>query len=527
MHAEPPDVLDVYHAVPDLRLLSFTRKAGLAACVGGLAIWVIVILLYLFDLPGKIGFRITPTALALGICVALILVHSSTGQGSVRLHSIQLLSFITLFVSLLTLVEYFTGSNFGVDLHYVGPPIKSPITTSQARMSPNSALAFLLIGGSVFLQSITSRFTRLAQILALIAALVAMLALIGHSYGVGHFYSFAGLAAMSLVGAISFLLFSFSAIVIRPTEGILTLIMSSRAGGSTARRLLIAVVAVPPLLGTVSLLGYNTRLYDTPFGISLLVIMSMIIFATLTLLVAVRLETADARRTAVEKELSTSREELRELSIHVQAVQEEERIRIAREIHDELGQSLTALKMDVSVLKQNTTENDEELRGRLDGMIMLVDTTIRSVQRISTELRPGVLDDLGLTAALEWQSQEFQRRTGISCVLTVIPQEVLTDQERSTALFRIFQETLTNVARHSFARKVSIHLKKDLDEILLRITDDGQGISAQSLTRRESIGLIGMRERANLLGGTIEITGVAGEGTTVEVRLPLNLSALA
>ncbi len=507
---------------------TIVRSFRIAGLVGGIIAFLIsttIVFSYAFDLPWKIGFRVTPTAIALCLSLSLLLFHTSESPTRLRIRTIQILSFITMYASLMTLLEYASGRSLGVDLPFVGTSVGTPFDTPVSRMAPNSALAFFFIASSVFLQSFSKRFIRTAQILALLAALISMLALIGYSYGVGTFYSIAGIAAMSLLGAVSFLLLSFSAFVIQPKDGLLQLLTSSRAGGSTARWLFVALLVVPPLLGLISLRGYKFGAYDAAFSISLLVIMAMIVFAALTALLAVRLEDADARRSAIEDKLNVSREELRELSLHVQAVQEEERIRIAREIHDELGQSLTALKMDVSVLKGNTPDADDELRGKLDGMILLVDNTIRSVQRISTELRPGVLDDLGLTAALEWQLQEFQRRTGILCSLVVTPQEVLTDQARSTALFRIFQETLTNVARHSFASRVSIELREDDDELLLRISDDGRGISAQSLTRTESIGLLGMRERAKLLGGTIEITGIPGAGTTVEVKLPLDAFA--
>lgn len=337
IEADPAAIEEEISAKPDLRLIAWMHGAGLVACCIGLAISLNIVIAYFFDLPWKIGFRVTPTSIALLIGSSLLMFHLTRDRASVALNVIRLFSALTTIVSLLTLIEYLSGQSMGVDLPFLGVSVGSPFDSPHARMSPNSALAFFLIGLSVCVQSFTHRFQRTAQMSAVLAAAVAMLALIGYAYDVGHLYSFAGLAAMSLLGAVSFLLLSFSALVIRPTTGILKLVTSSRAGGSTARKLFLAVLIVPPLLGFLSLRGYVAGSYDTPFGISLVVIMSMMIFAVLTSVVAVRLENADARRSEVEVELSTSREELRELSMHVQAVQEEERIRIAREIHDELG----------------------------------------------------------------------------------------------------------------------------------------------------------------------------------------------
>jgi PAS domain S-box-containing protein len=224
---------------------------------------------------------------------------------------------------------------------------------------------------------------------------------------------------------------------------------------------------------------------------------------------------------SAEKELRRSQEQLRSLSTHLHSMIEEERTRISREIHDELGQLLTILKMELSWLKKRLPKKETLLQDRTNSMAKLVDTTVQTLRKISTELRPGVLDDLGLTAAMEWQVQEFQNRTGMRCRLTVRPEEILLDPDRSTAVFRIFQETLTNIVRHADADEVTILLEKVDHLLTLEVKDNGRGITQSQITNLKSLGLLGIRERALLWGGTVQISGIPGRGTTVTVQIPL------
>ena len=226
-------------------------------------------------------------------------------------------------------------------------------------------------------------------------------------------------------------------------------------------------------------------------------------------------------RKKAEEELRTSREQLRNLSAYLQSAREKERMYIAREIHDELGQTLTALKMDVFWLHKKFSMDQKTMLEKTNSMSALIDSAVKTVRRISRELRPGLLDDLGLTAAIEWQVGEFQQRTGIRCELVRKPEEIIVEQDISTAVYRIFQETLTNIARHSGATMVKIFLEMKPREILLHIKDNGRGISQEKIESTTSFGLIGMRERVRLLQGELKISGVKGRGTLVEVTIPL------
>lgn len=226
---------------------------------------------------------------------------------------------------------------------------------------------------------------------------------------------------------------------------------------------------------------------------------------------------------AAEFQLKNSREQLRRLSAHTQSAREEERTRISREIHDELGQALTGLKMDLSWLEKKLKEGPQlstAIQEKIAAMFGLINSTIKSIRKISSELRPGVLDYLGLPAAIEWQAQEFQSRTGIECRILNIPKELNLDQDFSTALFRIFQETLTNVARHAQATLIEINLILQKRNIILQIHDNGKGITQEEIINSKSFGILGMRERTFLLGGEFTISGIPNGGTTVTVTIP-------
>ena len=226
-------------------------------------------------------------------------------------------------------------------------------------------------------------------------------------------------------------------------------------------------------------------------------------------------------RKQAEDQLKASREQLRELSRYLESVREEERTKMAREIHDELGQTLTALKIDLSWLTRRLPHEQELLLKKTESMYELVDGAIQTVKRISTELRPGVLDDLGLADAIEWQTQEFGKLTDIKSKFSASPEGIVLDRDRSTAVFRICQEALTNIVRHAKATRVSVSLRRGPDRLSLRISDNGKGIEESQILDPRAFGLIGMRERARFWGGEVKISGAPSKGTVVAVSIPL------
>jgi PAS domain S-box-containing protein len=227
-----------------------------------------------------------------------------------------------------------------------------------------------------------------------------------------------------------------------------------------------------------------------------------------------------------EEALLNSRNQLAALAIRLESVREEERTRIALEVHDVLGQALTGFKLDVAWAHKRITESIEPAQhapvlARLASALELLDSTIQSVRDIATTLRPGVLDELGLEAAVEWQAREFQHRTGIVCDTTIWPRNMVLEPEQSTALFRILQEILTNVARHAHATNVYIKLEQSGEHVSLQVRDNGRGIKGVEQSGPEAFGLLGMRLRAQQQGGSFDIQGISGTGTTVTVRIPL------
>ena len=225
-------------------------------------------------------------------------------------------------------------------------------------------------------------------------------------------------------------------------------------------------------------------------------------------------------RKAAEAELERHRAQLRGLAARLEAAREAERARIAREIHDELGQALTALKIDVLWLKKRVLESSPELTRKLDGMTAIIDSTAQGIQRVAAELRPSVLDELGLRAAIEWEAREFATRTGIECRVELPEGQPAVDPSRATAVFRIFQEALTNVARHAAATHVIVRLGMTPNALDLTVEDNGRGIREGALHDSRSLGLLGMRERAGNFHGNVTITGNPGAGTILTLTMP-------
>ena len=224
-------------------------------------------------------------------------------------------------------------------------------------------------------------------------------------------------------------------------------------------------------------------------------------------------------------ELKKAQDQLRRLSGSIMAGQEKERAAIARELHDELGQVLTALRMDCVWMRDRLKRTDARASERTFTMCELIDQTIDDVRSIAVRLRPGVLDDLGLTDALEWYTSDFEKRTGIACTFKQFDVPEVDDMV-ATAAYRITQEALTNVARHSSATHVDVILQAKEGRLTLKVVDNGRGFSTQKLKESECLGMAGMRERASLVGGCLDIQSQPGTGATVFFALPIDSGAV-
>ncbi len=218
-------------------------------------------------------------------------------------------------------------------------------------------------------------------------------------------------------------------------------------------------------------------------------------------------------------ELEQSSAQLRDLSASLQAAREEERARVSLELHDQMGGALTGLKMDIAQVQRRVAKGEPQ--ENMQHLLTTVDDLVKLTRQLATELRPGLLDDFGLAAAVEWELQEFEKRSGIRTRFLLEETDVALEKDAATAIFRIFQETLTNVARHAQANEVDVLLQLQAGTLILRVHDNGRGINTGALTNRKSLGLVGMRERVRLLSGEMIVDGGAGQGTTVLVKIPL------
>jgi PAS domain S-box-containing protein len=228
----------------------------------------------------------------------------------------------------------------------------------------------------------------------------------------------------------------------------------------------------------------------------------------------------DTQARLAQLEIERSREELRSLSRHLQTAREEEKARIAREVHDELGSTLTALKMDLDWLAEHLSGAPAPVAQKRVEIGKLLDTAVAATRRIVTDLRPSILDDLGISAALRWQAAEFRKHTGTRVLVETPASDQGIGRDAALTLFRIFQETLTNVARHARATEVAVNLSISDDAIVLQIRDNGIGLSEEDLRKPTSHGIRGMRERAQQLGGDVSVSGSSGAGTTVVISVP-------
>jgi PAS domain S-box-containing protein len=284
-----------------------------------------------------------------------------------------------------------------------------------------------------------------------------------------------------------------------------------------------AVLHVAALHGKIQDDGWRLKKDGSRFWAE--AVISAIVDSSGALLGYVEVARDGTERMNLEQDLADAHDRMRALATRLAEVAEQEKMRLSREIHDVLGQELTGLKLDLSWLARRVARvanpPREPLLQRLATMASQIDGCVETVRRIATGLRPGVLDDLGLDEAIEWQAHEFQARAGIRVELSLPESEFKLDRDRATAIFRIFQELVTNVARHSGATEVSVQLTPEAGWVVLEVSDNGRGITEAERSRPNALGLLGMRERAAQFGGSVEIRGTEGHGTRAVVRIPI------
>ncbi|HEY2744931.1 MAG TPA: sensor histidine kinase [Polyangia bacterium] len=372
------------------------------------------------------------------------------------------------------------------------------------RMEPDTAFGFVLIGTALVLRQLrTPASRRIAEWLIIACLLVAMVGLFGFTYNVKFFYGITQHVKMTLGTAIAFVVVGLGALFADPEHGVMAGVVSDTAGGVMARRLYPAAIAIPIVIGQLTLVGERMRLYNGKFGLSLFLLTSIVVFVLLVSLTYAALDRADAARIRLAAVL----------------LEESERRHIATELHDEIGQSLTALKLRLHVA--DPSEHVVQSRE-------IVDDLMRRVSSLSLDLRPPMLDDFGLLPALRWLIDRYKVQTGVEVEFAHAGLEGRVAPAVETAAFRIAQEALTNVARHAEVKRVNVRARCHDGLLTLQIADEGKGFEASAaLAAANSTGLSGMRERAAALGGSLTIETASGAGTCLTAELPLDLHHIA
>jgi signal transduction histidine kinase len=377
-------------------------------------------------------------------------------------------------------------------------PLTALGQSAGARMEPDTAVAFVLAGLALAcIASSRDRLVRVGQTLAGLCALVALAALFGHAYSVKAFFGVTAYTKMSLGAVAGFLAVAVASWFARPDAGFMALVSSDGAAGFAARRLYPAVILLPLCLGMLTLAGEEARLYNGKFGLSVLVLASIVVLVMLVVWFSGALDRSDHARMRLAAVL----------------LEESERRHLARELHDEIGQSLTALKVRLEMMQGDA--NVVEARA-------VAEELMARVSSLSLDLRPAMLDDLGLLPALLWLLDRYRAQTGINVEFSHDGLEAARlPRERETAAFRIVQEALSNAARHSGSARVAVRVQRRDDRLSVQVEDGGRGFDPKLVLAEPSTGgLIGMRERAVALGGKLTVEAAEGGGTRVAAELP-------
>jgi signal transduction histidine kinase len=453
-------------------------------------------------------------------------------------------------IAMLIISEYAGRFDLGFDKLLFSRRFEITDRSFPGRPSPHTAIDLLLIGSALLLSRRTGRAYRLAQGVALTAALIASLALVGYIYDVAFLYSISSHTGMALHTALIFIALSLGILFIHPEQQLMLFILSDTAGGMMVRRLLPASIGIPIVVGGLIIFGARTGLYDMAFAVPLCVVASILVLTTLIWRNAKALHRLDGKRKQAEDALRDAycdleqrvEERTRELSIvnenlqteivkhkeseaarlqllrRLVTAQEEERRRISRELHDQTGQHLAALLLGLKTLNNSADNQSAPLHKSLSQLQKLTERLIEKTHHLAWDLRPAALDDLGLDTALSNYVEKWSERNSIALDFHSGLNKLRLSSQVETAVFRIVQEALTNVLKHAHASRVSVMLEYRYDELLVIVEDNGRGF--QSEVETDGLGIIGINERVALVGGKVNIESAPGLGTTLAIRIP-------
>ena len=542
---------DMPQSLPE-RQIHFTHFARIPKAASGLAILVssLVLLGWTFNLP--ILQSILPGQPHMVPYTAVAFILASLSLWAIRQKRMLsgLCALAVIVIAVLTISEYVGGLDLGFDRLLFSRQLQVIDNSFPGRPSPHTAIGFLLIGIALLLTRTNGRSYRVAQGLALSAALIASMALIGYIYEVTFLYSISAQTGMALHTALIFIALSVGILFVHPEQQLMSFILSDTAGGIMVRRLLPATIVIPIIAGGLIILGARAGFYEMAFAVPLCVVASIVVLTTLIWRSAIALHRSDAKRRQAEdalrnayndleqrveertSELSTVNENLQvEIIKHKESetarlqllrrlvtAQEEERRRISRELHDQTGQHLTALLLGLKTLNHSSGNGSASLHKGLLQLQKLTERLLDDAHHLAWELRPAALDDLGLETALSNYVEKWSDRSSISLDFHSGLAKLRLPAPVETAVFRIVQEALTNVLKHAQSNRVSVMLEYRNDELLVIVEDNGRGF--QPAKERDGLGLLGIQERVALVGGKLNIESEPGSGTTLVVRIP-------